>query len=491
MISNNNYITLIKRFTKAGCLGMLVLTASCKKFIQVDPPVSSTVSESAFSNNASAAAVVTGMYSQLMASSGFAGGTLGTSQLTGLLSDELDNYSQTPTYGQFYTNAVQVTSTLFWNELYRQIYTCNISIERLQQSIGVTENMRRQLTGEAKFMRAFFYFYLTNLFGDVPLTTTTDYRTNNVLARTAKVTVYQQIITDLQDARSLLTPEYRNGAGVVATDRLRPNKYTATAMLARAYLYTGDWKNAEAMADSVISNTATFTLETDLTKVFLKASKETIWQLQSVSSNQIIWETSAHVLSAGTAPGALVNTAISPLLKNDFETGDPRFTSWVGVSNVAASGANPAVTYYFPYKYKSFVANTEYMVVFRLAEQYLIRAEARAQQDKITGASSAAADINAVRARAAGATAGVLPPVTVTSKDDMLAAIARERRIELFAEWGHRWLDLKRTGKADAVMSVVTPAKGGKWNSDWLVLPIPLNEIIANPKLEQNHGYQQ
>ena len=154
-----------------------------------------------------------------------------------------------------------------------------------------------------------------------------------------------------------------------------------------------------------------------------------------------------------------------------------------------ASGTLPARTFYFPYKYKAFTPNIEGMVVFRLAELYLIRAEARAQQGMLTGNNSAVADLNTIRARAAGTTVGVLPPIAVTSKEDILAAIAHERQVELFTEWGNRWFDLKRTGMADVVMSVVAPQKGATWNTDWQLLPIPQNEIIANPKLEQNNGY--
>jgi hypothetical protein len=489
MKSNHNNISFVTHFSRAACLVLLLFTFSCKKFVEVDPPVSSIVSSSAFSNNASAAAVVTGIYSNLMATGGFAGGASSVALLTGLMGDELDNYSTAIYHGQFYTNAVAPTSTLFWSEIYRQIYTCNLSIERLQTSTGITENMRQQLMGEVKLMRAFFYFYLVNLFGDVPLSVTSDYRINNALPRTPKATVYQQITTDLEEARNLLTPEYRSPAGAVATDRLRPNKYAAMALLARTYLYLQDWKKAEAMADSVISRNGTYILEADLTKVFQRSSREIIWQLQPTALNQILWEPQSFVIAAGSAPGPIVPTAISPRLKNTFETGDPRFTNWVGVSNVAATGTLPARTFYFPYKYKAFTPNIEGMVVFRLAEMFLIRAEARAQQGMLTGNNSAVADLNTIRARAAGATAGVLPPITVTSKEEILAAIAHERQVELFTEWGNRWFDLKRTGLADAVMSIVSPQKAGTWNTDWQLLPIPQTEIIANPKLEQNNGY--
>ena len=71
----------------------------------------------------------------------------------------------------------------------------------------------------------------------------------------------------------------------------------------------------------------------------------------------------------------------------------------------------------------------------------------------------------------------------------MLDAVTRERRVELFSEWGHRWFDLKRTNKLDAIMSVVTPQKGGTWSSFEQLMPIPPDDIRADANLKQNPGY--
>ena len=120
-------------------------------------------------------------------------------------------------------------------------------------------------------------------------------------------------------------------------------------------------------------------------------------------------------------------------------------------------------------------------MVFRLGEQYLIRAEARAQQNNLAGAIS---DIDMIRSRAG------LPLINDTepgiNKDNLLLAIEHERQIELFSEWGHRWLDLKRTGRAGAVLG---PIKAD-WSSDDELYPIPQSERDKNPFLgEQNPGY--
>src|SRR5438552_17436425 len=104
----------------------------------------------------------------------------------------------------------------------------------------------------------------------------------------------------------------------------------------------------------------------------------------------------------------------------------------------------------------------------RLAEQYLIRAEARTQENNI---SSAQTDLNVIRSRAG------LGPVTASDKASLLAAILHERQVELFTEWGHRWFDIKRTGTVDATMTVVTSQKGGTWNTNQQWYPIPQSEL--------------
>jgi hypothetical protein len=192
-----------------------------------------------------------------------------------------------------------------------------------------------------------------------------------------------------------------------------------------------------------------------------------------------------------TSPSVYVST-ISDQLMNAFESGDNRRVKWVGSYTTTTT---PITTYYFPYKYKdntSASALREYSMVFRLVEQYLIRAEARAQQNNITGA---IADINMLRTRARATPTVAVPnplpdlPSSLT-QSQVLTAIAHERQVELFAE-GHRWFDLKRTNTVDAIMSVVTPQKGaGKWNSYQQLYPIPVSDIENSANsITQNNGY--
>jgi hypothetical protein len=130
-------------------------------------------------------------------------------------------------------------------------------------------------------------------------------------------------------------------------------------------------------------------------------------------------------------------------------------------------------------------------MMLRLAEQYLIRSEARAKQGDVAGA---VADLNVLRKRArATATLAVPNPLPDLSssitQDQALNAVLQENRVELFTEWGHRWLDLKRTQKVEEVMKVVTPLKGGTWESSDQLYPIPSDDISRNVNLSQNPGY--
>jgi hypothetical protein len=169
---------------------------------------------------------------------------------------------------------------------------------------------------------------------------------------------------------------------------------------------------------------------------------------------------------------------LSNQLINSFEQADQRRANWIR----SVTGGN-STTYYYPSKYKSATLNapvTEYQMVLRLGEQYLIRAEARAHLNKITDALS---DLNVIRHRAG------LHDTTATNQDSLLDLIYHERQVELFTEWGHRWLDLKRTGKIDDVMGKVAVLKGTTWSPNWTLYPIPLYDIIQNPNLGQNPGY--
>jgi hypothetical protein len=251
-------------------------------------------------------------------------------------------------------------------------------------------------------------------------------------------------------------------------------------MLAKVYLYLKDWTNAEAEATKLIAGSG-FNLEADPNNVFLSISREAILQLQP-APNQNTMDGGMYILSLDPAI-YLKNTptAFRTGFVSLFESGDARLTKWIGELMLPATATNQAITYYYSFKYKKISApTTEFLMVLRLAEQYLIRAEARAEQNNLPGAKE---DIDKIRTRAS------LAGVATTTKQDMLNTIAHERQVELFTEWGNRWFDLKRTGAIDSVMKDVAIQKGSVWNSYAKLFPIPQTEIQANPNLVQNPGY--
>lgn len=441
--------------------------SSCQKFVEIPAPINQIVNPIPFKDDATATATVIGIYSEMMRAPNQFSDNL-TSLYAGMAADELFYYS--PSYrDEFVKNEITQANhenlkTSFWEPAYKFIYTSNLCIEQLRQSSSLTPELKNTLIGECKFIRAFCYFSLINLFGDVPLITTTDYRLNATLPRTSKSKVYEQIISDLTDALNLLDTSY------ITDGRVRPNKWAAAAMLARVYLYNGDWIDAESKATVVISS-GIYTLEPDLNNVFLKDSKEAIWQLMPVNPQFNTYEGNAILQPNNTLPPTYLLTSS---LLNAFETGDYRLVAWVG------SRTFQSQVEYFPYKYKVYGNSaplTEYYMVLRLAEQYLIRGEARAEQNNFEGALQ---DINEIRNRAG------LPDIIYNSQQSILAAIEQERRIELFAEWGHRWNDLKRTGRINTVLGALKP---DTWQAKDTLWPIPQNEINLNHSLTQNPGY--
>jgi hypothetical protein len=448
---------------------ILVTVPSCKKFVTIAPPVNDPVSAVIFTDDAMAVSAVAGIYSDMMSiSAQFS--SAGVTIYTGMYADEL-TYSVigTPRDEFIKNDLTEINHTTllsnFWEKTYKFIYTANVCIEGLNKSTKISSQLKNMLTGECKFIRAFCYFHLVNLFGDVPLSISSDYKINSTLPRSLVKDVYARIISDLQEAQNLLGTEYPTPG------RVRPNKWAATALLARVYLYQKDWKNAEIQSDLVINaDSPLFDLVSNLNDVFLSTSKEAIWQLLPVSPTvNATWEGNLFIPPNNFS--AIYK--LTPSLLNSFEVNDQRKISWIKSRPTTTGGTD-----YYPYKYKirSAAAVSENYMVLRLSEQYLIRAEARIWLNKLP---EAVADINAIRSRAG------LADIPLGTQAELIAAIEQERRVELFAEWGHRWYDLKRTDRADAVLGNLKPA----WQLTDVLWPVPSSQIKANPALIQNPGY--
>ncbi|RZJ36549.1 MAG: RagB/SusD family nutrient uptake outer membrane protein [Flavobacterium sp.] len=450
-------------------IGIILMAAAicftaCDGFVEVDRPNSQLTSAAVFESVTTGNAAVADLYAQLREDSPFTGKSFGTSLSLGVYADEMDFYGGGPS-AQFYNNSVLASNSAIessWNESYNIIYSTNMVLARTHDS-ALPATSKEQFTGEALFIRSLLHFSLASVFGDVPYVTGVDYNQNNQVTRTSYAIVMQNIVTDLQQAIELLPEDY------ATPDRARANKTAAQALLARVYLYNGQWAEAADMASAVINNSALYSFESDISNTFLRGSSSTILQLASAYEGHNTDEAPVFIITSGPP----TTIALSAGLLSAFEPGDLRRQSWVGE---VSSGPD---TWYYPYKYKQrddTGSSLEFSILFRLAEQYLIRAEARARQGELSAAKS---DLDAVRTYAG------LAPTTAASQDALLQAILAERRVELFSEYGHRFFDLKRFGKLDEVLGT----KPG-WSATDALLPLPQSELLVNPFLApQNPGY--
>ncbi|WP_212005663.1 RagB/SusD family nutrient uptake outer membrane protein [Chitinophaga sp. HK235] len=479
-MTQKKYITIILVFISVH----IFFFSSCKKFLDVGAPDTSMNAENVYQYDNTATAVLTGLYAKMMSGDFTSGGITSISLLTDLSADNLvlfdfNKIDYLPYYQNSlsadYFNAVLIGN--YFINFYPRIYTINAAIEGVNKSQSLTPSVKQRVLGEAYFLRAFYYFYLVNIYGEIPLALTTDYTITGILPKSSTKQVYNQIYSDLQSSINLLDDNYVDASLIkTTTERVRPNKSTAIALLARAALFSNDYPTAESSATLLIDKKNLYdTLP--LNQVFKKNSKETIWSLQPVKTGYNTDEGATFLLTSAPAAGTPKVFYASASLMKSFEQNDNRKSAWTG--SVTSGG----ITYPFAAKYK-IDANTssvsEYNIVFRISEQYLIRSEARAQQNNITGALS---DLNIIRNRAG------LPLFNTNDINQLKNAILKERRVELFTEWGHRWMDLKRSNTIDNVMSAEEISKGGNWATYKALYPIPNSEIIKDKNLTQNPGY--
>ena len=461
-------------------------TFGCKKFLEVGAPQTSMNSENVYTTDATATSVLTGIYITLSMADLDNGELNGISLLGGLSSDELKVINNDARLLSYFNNALNAADHS-WANYYRMVFTVNSAIEGLSGSNQLTPGVKKQLLGEAMFLRGLCYFYLVNLYGDVPLALTTDYKVNSTLPRSSTSAVYDQIVSDLNQAQEFLAVNYVSVPALASTsERVRPNRATATALLSRVYLFTGRYADAEVQSSQLIADNNYELMP--LNGVFLSAgNKEAIWQIQNVGLNTTSNTRDGSFFIPMSATLNARPVYLTDGLYHSFEAYDQRRAEWTRQIEINS------VPYYYAFKYKIGPVNTstvEYATVFRLAEQYLIRAEARIALNRI---SEGISDLNVIRKRATDLSAAQDKRLSQLpldlSKQEALLAVENERRHELFTEWGHRWLDLKRTGRANAVIG---PLKGAGWASTDQLYPIPLIDMSRNPSLQghQNPGYQ-
>ncbi|WP_405199347.1 RagB/SusD family nutrient uptake outer membrane protein [Christiangramia sp. LLG6405-1] len=452
-----------------------IFMVSCEEFVEVDAPNNQLVRSQVFESEETALGAMQGIYNQLYLAAFSSGSRTSVTLLAGLSADNIQNISTTNLSSmEFEQNEIQPDNTLnldLWKSAYNMIYLTNSFLEGLEESTNLGDELKEQLQGEARFVRAFTYFQLVNIYGDIPLILSTNYQVNELASRSPQNEIYEQILEDLHSAEQSVASDYRN------TERTGVNIFVVKALLSRVYLYMEDWQNAENFSSQVIAESGTYEILDDLNQVFLANSKEAIWQISPIGGGGIVTHTNDGALFI---IDPVFSFFASIQLRDDFvarfEDDDIRRSNWIGF--------NESKNAYFSYKYK--IRNStmfpiqEYSMVLRLAEQYLIRAEARAQQGNL---SEAIQDLDIVRERAGLEPVAQLNPEI--EKDDLLVAILQERRKELFTEWGHRWLDLKRTNRADQILSMDNPF----WEATDVFYPIPSAERMKNPNLSQNNGY--
>ena len=467
----NALVAYATRWYRLGTLtlGLLLVSVlhSCDDFIETDMPITELNAVAVFDEMNTAHAAMANVFAQMRDNGLLTGKNNGGSKELGLYADELrwfGNSNQSSAH--FYNNTLiptHPTVAEWWNRGYSQIYAANAVLEGVERSEKLSQMQKNQLQGEAKFARGMLHFYLLQLYGAIPYITGTDYTINKSVTRLAVATVYDSIVSDLEEASVLLSADY------LSPERTRPNSYASKALLARVYLYAGKWAEAANSASAVLNQTELYVWETDLNAVFLKESTGTIWQYAGRSATRNTDDGTTFIFNSSPPNSVALTTS----LLSAFEEGDQRKLNW---TKGVGGGTN---LFYHPNKYKKRGAagpQTEYTVVLRLAEQYLIRAEARARQGDFIGAQE---DLNVVRNRAG------LDNTIAVSEVDLLHAILHERRVEYFTEFGHRFMDLKRYGALNTALGFKPD-----WEETEEHLPVPQAELNLNPNLgSQNPGY--
>lgn len=437
-------MTMKKTYNIILLSAMALVLLSCGKYLEVKP-YDQVSDEKTIFDKVSAETAVRGTYRSLATlnySSSF--------QTTVLLSGgdvRSINNGQTDlnTINYDLRSDIGFLST-FWNNNYNTINRANHVIEKVPQvnDAALTDALRKQLLGEAYFIRALSYFDLARLFGNVQIFLTPTVQVSDKVGtpKSTQAQVYAQVLEDLNKAEALLP------ATVI---RNRATTFTVNALRARLHLYLQNYDAAEADANIVLANTnykliKPFALAAGTTESILELS----YDVNNLNPGFNLWNGTNRTLE----PKATLHA----LLQDTLVGGGRKILS--KQTGTALFGG-------------IFPSNIASNYVIRTAEVHLIRAEARAKKAS-PDLAGAQADLNAVRVRSG------LKNTTASTIDEVILAIENERRVE-FALEPHRWFDLVRTGRAPAVLNLNDPNK--------YIFPIPGGEIRTNPALVQNPGY--
>ena len=382
----------------------------------------------------------------------------------------------------FFTDFTQLASRSFnafngavgsiWGDSYRTVRNANFVLENVPRvpDGAFRPGRKAEILAEAHCLRALTYFYLVRLFGDVPLVlaTPTDVSISaNQVPRTPSAQVYQQILADLAIAERDLPASY----ATFAETKGRVTKWFAKALLARVHLTLKNHQLAADKAQEVIGS-GQFVLVDDYALLYRNPgnSTESIFELQYTArqSNAL----SAFIYQAiGAGFHDRVDASGDPIVSNTQPV-----NAFVNSFVLTDKRRNPTFiaefgTNYGIRKYEAFRTGDDNIIIARLAEMVLTRAEAL---NELGQTPEALVLCNRIRSRAG------IAALVLSGQNDVREAIWEERKKELCYE-GHRWFDLLRTGKIAEKTTFTNP---DRWR-----MPIPQNEMNVNPQLTQNPGY--
>ncbi|MBN9380988.1 MAG: RagB/SusD family nutrient uptake outer membrane protein [Chitinophagaceae bacterium] len=436
-----------------------LLLLACNKFLDVKPKTS-TSDDQTITDASSANTAVRGIYNALE-SNDYYGYTF---QTLGFFSGDNIQYVGSQTVNQQLTNHAVLSDlaalNTSWLAIYNTINRANNVLAKLPaipSGAGFADSVKNQLLGEAYFLRALAYFDLARTWGGVQLILkpTSSASDKPSVKRSSLADTYAQVLNDLKAAEPLLP---------LTTNRIRATRKTVWALLARYYLYQKDWVNAETYATKLITDN-NYTLLKPYNSFFANNAantKESVFELYyntTVTNNQASqWQPTSN-----GGVGWIKPTDAAVSLLNDPTIGGGRNTL---VQKVVSSGVT---NWYGNLYYRTVGTDPAYLI--RIAELYLIRAEARAQKEDFIGSND---DLNAIRSRAG------IDSANIQDKNALLLTIENENRVE-FALENHRWYDLVRTNRAGTVLGITDERK--------FLLPIPYAQVAVDLNLAQNPGY--
>lgn len=469
-------------------LSSIILLSSCGKFLEVTPR--SVATEKAFYKTRQDAIVaVNAAYNPLQSIYREVMWSIGESMSdnTDELNTAIDNFNY---------DAADPTIERYWQLYYLGVARCNTVLDRIG-GIALEEELSKRISLEARFLRAFYYFHLVQVFGGVPLITREVTSLEDAPVPRASVeAVYTFIEQDLTAAEALPLTYTGDDAG-------RATRGAAKALLAKVYLTQKKWTAAAQKSKEVIDLGIYDLLPVyaDNFKVTTENNKESLFEVQFVIGGQTatgnflgnnFFEIFSPLGSGGIVNGVAGSNPTGRNAPTDnmfqaYESGDPRRNFSMGTSYVRPP---ETITVNFILKHNDPTATVGGLGagsgsnwrVMRYAEVLLIYAEAL--NETAAGNLLAFEAINAVRKRARGS-ASVLPDLGGLDQAAFRDAVARERRVELAFE-DHRWYDLLRTGKALPVMQQTRAMKERN-----VLLPIPQREKQLNNSLTQNPGYEK